>query len=33
MERTDERGMPTLAHNVSDLQALRRVAEWIRGLK
>ena len=32
MERTDEKGMPNLAHNIPDKKALRDVAKWIRGL-
>ncbi len=33
MNRTDEKGMPNLAHNAVDKTALSRVARWIRGLK
>lgn len=33
MGRTDEKGMPPLAHNTPDAVALERVAAWIRGLR
>ncbi len=33
MQRTDDKGMPNLAHNLADKLALDRVARWIRTLK
>ena len=33
MQRTDEKGMPNLAHHSVDKRAVERVARWIRGLK
>ena len=33
MKRTDEKGMPNLAHNLPDAEALARIAAWIREMK
>ena len=33
MGRTDENGMPNVAHGVPDQEALRRISTWIRSLK
>ena len=33
MQRTDEKGMPNLAHNTPDTKALERIARWIKSME
>ena len=33
LDRTDELGMPPIAHNVPDQAAMAKIEKWILGLK